>query len=111
MVYLYGLRRFICLQHLGVHHQVEGAGAVRSQLTQDDILSHSTERIYLCVEGSREQDLDRFLERALSEGAGVDSVDTMPRDGREDAPGGHDVAEGGQVTIVDIDIICAKHEP
>jgi len=56
-------------QHVGIHHQIEGAGAVRSQLAHDNVLSHAAQRVNFSMEGSLEQDLDGLLERALSQSA------------------------------------------
>ena len=102
----------ICVfEHVGVHHQVEAAGAVRCQLTHDDVFSHSTKWVDFCMKGRLKQDFHSLLERALPERSRVYSVDTMPRDWCEDAPRGHDVAKRRAMTIVDVDAVGTQNRP
>lgn len=82
----------IC-QLLTVHHHIEAACTIRRKLPHDDILSNSSKRIYFRMERRFKQDLNCFLEGGLSEGATVDSVDTVPRNGSNDTSRRHYIAK------------------
>lgn len=96
------------LNHVRVGHDIEGARAVRRQLPHDDVFSHSAQRINFSVERGLEENLDRLFEGALPQSTRIYSVDAMPRDGSQHAAVRHDVAEGTEMTIIDVDVVRAE---
>ena len=96
-------------QRLLVDNQVDRAGAIGGQLTENNVLRDTSERVMLAEEGSLEQDLGSLFKTALAKRTTIDSIDTVTRDRSEDPTLSHHVHQGAQMPIVDIDGICAEN--
>jgi hypothetical protein len=90
------------LEHVDVKSDIKSAGSHWRQLAEHDVLCNAMTVIFLTNSRSFHQNFHRLLERATHEGTSVSTVNTMPSDSHERPMVCHEVAQQGEVTIVDI---------
>lgn len=90
------------LEPVRVYQHVKAARAQRAELSHHDVLRDATESVTDGKGGRVQENFQRFLEGALDQGAPVDPVDAVSGDAHQVALVRHDVAEEGQVAVVDV---------
>ena len=90
------------LEHGLIQEDAKGAGANGRELAEHDVLAHPLQPVPLAKASRVQQDVHRLLKGAPHQRAGVLSVDAVPRDGHQVAAVGHDVAQDGEVPVVDV---------
>ena len=71
-------------------------------MAEHDVLGDAGDGVGLGKGRGLEQNVDRLLEGGAHQCAGLDAVDAVARDGHQVAAVGHDVAQDGEVAVVDV---------
>mmetsp|Transcript_5666 Transcript_5666/g.17417 ORF Transcript_5666/g.17417 Transcript_5666/m.17417 type:complete len:285 (-) Transcript_5666:3753-4607(-) len=101
--------RLRMLKHLGVEEEFKLARADWGELAKHDVLRYALHVVTLGEASCFHEHVNRLLERAAGEGAVVDAVDAMTSHRQEVTSVRHDVAQDGEMAIVDVRAVELDH--
>ena len=90
------------LQHINVQRDVKGTRSHGCHLSEHDVFSDTVAIVLFSNRGSFHENFNGLLEGTSHEGPSVRTVDTMPGDGHESTPVGHQIAKESEVSIIDV---------
>lgn len=103
------LQEFIVIHLVKIDQQVKCTSSKSTNLSKDDVLSHTSKTIVLRGHGGLEEHLAGFFEGASFECRGVgNSVNTVSVDGDDFSLVAHPVDQHAHMSVVDVDLIFVE---